>query len=119
MLGTITGVTDKQQPRSWLEKAISSLCVLGISQLKEHKVDLSTKWFKTHQILMQSGFRRSVFFLKIKQLVPNTGIQGKRGNSLQQKRLDFKALKKKYLKLLNYTMQEHMNSCFGPDQRSI
>jgi len=42
LLGTITGVTDKQQPRSWLEKAILSLCVLGISQLKEHKVDLNT-----------------------------------------------------------------------------
>lgn len=59
-LGTIASVTDKQQPSSWLEKAISSLCVLSISQLKEHKVDLNTAF--THQTLMQPAFRKSSFF---------------------------------------------------------
>lgn len=44
MLGTITTVTDKQQPCSWLDRTISRLCVPGISQLKEHKVDLSTRF---------------------------------------------------------------------------
>lgn len=93
MLGTITGVTDTQQPCSWLEKAISSLCVLGVSELKKKKVDSNTP-FRASDFNAIRFQEICLSFLKIKQLIAKMGIQGKKGNSLQQKCPDFKGWKK-------------------------
>lgn len=74
MFGAITAVPDKQQPRSWLERTISSLCVPGISQLKEHKVDLNIPF--TAPDFNAIRFQENCF-LQVKQLISNMRVWGK------------------------------------------
>lgn len=108
---------DRQTATSaWLEKAISSLRVLVISQLQKHKVDLNTLFTAADFNAIRF---QEICFLKSKQLIANMGIQGRKGHSLRQKMPRFQSPDKNITSYWMTPYKNTWNSYCGPDQRSV